>query len=184
MLKNQFKITLWLLGLFVVVEIINLLSGRSLNQFGLLPREVQSLPGVLTAPFLHGNLGHFLSNIIPLAIFSLLMLEYGARRALLVNLWIILMSGILVWILGRYALHIGASGLIYGQFGFLLLAGFYHRHIIKILISLGVGVVYGSMIFGVLPGRAFISWEFHLFGFIAGLLAAHYFNGRKRDKTH
>lgn len=179
MLKNQLKITLWLLGLFLVVEIVNLFTGRSLNQFGLLPREAQALPGILLAPFLHSNLAHFFSNIIPLGIFSLLMLEYGLRRALLVNLWIILVSGILVWLLGRYALHIGASGLIYGQFGFLVLAGFYHRQFLKLLISVGVGVVYGSMIFGVLPGRAFVSWEYHLFGFIAGLIAAHYFNGRK-----
>ncbi len=180
MLKNQLKITLWLLGLFVAVEIINLLSGRSLNQFGLLPRELHALPGILTAPFLHGGLGHFLSNIIPLGIFAALMLEYGPRRALLIHLWIILVSGLLVWLLGRYALHIGASGLVYGQFGFLLLAGFYRRQLVKILISLGVGIVYGSMIFGVLPGRYFISWEYHLFGFIAGLVAAHYFNGRRR----
>ncbi|GGD58854.1 rhomboid family intramembrane serine protease [Lacimicrobium alkaliphilum] len=183
MLKNQLKITLWLLGLFLVVEIINLFTGRSLNQFGLLPREVEALPGILLAPFLHGNLAHFLSNIIPLGIFSLLMLEYGLRRALFVNLWIILVSGILVWLLGRYALHIGASGLIYGQFGFLVLAGFYHRQFLKILISVGVGLVYGSMIFGVLPGRSFISWEYHLFGFVAGLIAAHYFNGRKSKTT-
>ncbi|WP_088332389.1 rhomboid family intramembrane serine protease [Lacimicrobium sp. SS2-24] len=184
MLKKNLKLILGFTAVFAVIEVINLFTGRSLNQLGLLPREVQALPGILTAPFLHGSLAHFISNMLVLPLFAFLMLEYGHKRAFFVHLWIIVMSGLMVWLFGRYALHIGASGLIYGQFGFLLLAGFYHRHLIKILISLGVGAIYGSMIFGVFPSRPFISWEYHLFGFVAGVLAAHYFNGRKTQKGH
>ncbi|GGO67091.1 rhomboid family intramembrane serine protease [Bowmanella pacifica] len=180
MLKNQLKVLLWLLASFAIVEVINFFSGRALNQLGILPREVTSLPGILFMPWLHGSLAHFMSNIVPLAIFWLLMLEYGLKRTLWVSLFIILSTGMLVWLFGRFAYHIGASGLVYGQFGFLVLAGFYSRQVIKLIISLAVGFLYGGMVFGVLPSQPFISWEAHLFGFASGLLAARLWHGRPK----
>lgn len=183
MLKNQVKLLLWLLASFVLVELVNLLSGRALNHFAILPREVTSLPGILFMPWLHGSLGHFIANIVPLAIFWLLMLEYGLKRTLWVSVWIVLVTGLMVWLFGRFAYHVGASGLIYGQFGFLVLAGFYSRQLIKLLISLAVGFLYGGMVMGVLPSQPFVSWEAHLFGFIAGLLAAKFWHGSNTSKN-
>jgi membrane associated rhomboid family serine protease len=169
---SQFKVVLWLALVITVVELINLFLGRSLNVFGLIPREVGGLIGVATAPFLHGSLMHYFSNIVPLCIFVFLLLQHGAVRFGLVSIVIISLSGILVWLFGRTAIHVGASGLIYGYFGYLLVAGWLSREIKLLAISLFVGVGYGSMIWGVLPSMPFVSWEYHFFGFLSGIFAA------------
>lgn len=170
--KQQIKWVLVLLAILSMVEVINLLSGRMLNQFGNIPRYVPGLTGIFLGPFIHGSLQHFLSNIIPLGIFSYLMLQYGLKRYLLVSLWIISLSGILVWLFGRSATHIGASGVIYGYFGYLVLAGLLSKSAKLLIIAILVAFFYGGLIFGVLPSNPFVSWESHLFGFIAGLIAA------------
>lgn len=151
------------------LELLNLFTGRSLNQFGLIPRETTALTGILISPFLHGSLWHFFSNIFPFVVFSFLLLQHGLLRFILVSLCCIAISGVLVWALGRSAIHVGASGLIYGYFGYLLLAGILSRELKLILISVFVGVGYGGLVFGILPGLPFISWESHLFGFLTGL---------------
>jgi membrane associated rhomboid family serine protease len=171
-ISSQFKVILCLALVITVVELINLFLGRSLNALGLIPREVGGLIGVATAPFLHGSLMHYFSNIVPLCIFAFLLLQHGAVRFGLVSIVIISLSGILVWLFGRTAIHVGASGLIYGYFGYLLVAGWLSREIKLLAISLFVGVGYGSMIWGVLPSMPFVSWEYHLFGFLSGIFAA------------
>lgn len=169
---DQLKLVFSIFVLFCVIEIANLLTGRILNQMGNLPRHVPSLPGIFIGPFLHGSLHHFVSNIVPFCVFSFLLLQYGSRRYLLVTSWIILSTGLLVWLFGRNAVHVGISGVIYGYFGYLLLAGFISGRPKLILISLLIAFFYGGMVFGVLPSRPFVSWESHLFGFVSGLLAA------------
>ncbi|WP_051275643.1 rhomboid family intramembrane serine protease [Aestuariibacter salexigens] len=176
--EQQIKVVLWVFALLTALEVINLFTGRLLNLFGLIPRQLGSLPGVLFSPFLHGSLGHFLSNIVTLCVFLLLMLQHGGRRCIGISAWIILTTGVLVWLFGRHAVHVGASGVIYGYFGFLLLAGLLSGKVKLILISLAVGFLYGGMVFGVLPSRPFISWESHFFGFVAGLMGAWYWAKR------
>jgi membrane associated rhomboid family serine protease len=170
--KQQFKLVLAIFLLLSAIEILNMLTGRTLNQFGNIPRVVSALPGILIGPFLHGGIGHFLSNIVPLCIFSFLMLQHGAKRFFMVTLWIIVLTGLLVWLFGRSATHVGISGVLYGYFAYLLLAGFLSGKPKLMIISLLVGFFYGGLIFGVLPSRPFVSWESHLFGFISGLIAA------------
>ena len=165
----------WVFGLFLVItsiEIINILTGRVLNQFGIIPRYIPGLTGIITSPFLHGSLYHYLSNIVPLCVFSLLMMQYGRRNYYLVSFLLMVITGLFVWLFARQSIHIGASGLIYGYFGFLILAGWRSKNIKLLLISVIVAFFYGGMIFGVLPSRPFISWESHLFGFLTGLLIA------------
>jgi len=183
--SSQIKVVFWVVVIMTVIEIVNLLSGRTLNAFGLIPREVGGLVGVATAPFLHGSLIHYFSNIVPLSIFSLLLLQHGVVRFSLVTFVIIVLSGLLVWVFGRTAIHVGASGLIYGYFGYLLVAGWVSREIKLLAISVFVAIGYGGMIWGVLPGMPFISWEFHLFGFSAGVLAGvKWGREKKRGKSH
>jgi membrane associated rhomboid family serine protease len=158
--------------LFSVIEIINLFTGRMLSQLGTIPRYVPGLKGIFLGPFVHGSLQHYFSNIIPLCIFSYLLLQYGLKRYLQVTLWIILITGLLVWLFARPATHIGVSGVIYGYFGYLVLAGFLSGKFKLIIISVLVAFFYGGLIFGILPSSPFVSWESHLFGFIAGLVAA------------
>lgn len=173
-LSQQFKFVFTLFVVFCGIEVLNILTGRSLNAFGNVPRYVEALPGIFLSPFLHGNIWHFMSNIVPLCIFSFFMLQYGTGRFLNVTLLIVFFTGLLVWLFGRNAVHIGASGLVYGYFAFLLLAGFLSGRKRLMMISLLVGFFYGGLIFGVLPTRPFVSWESHLFGFITGLGAARF----------
>jgi membrane associated rhomboid family serine protease len=167
--RSQAKVVIWIAAVVTIVEILNLFLGRSLNVFGLMPREINGLVGIVIAPFLHGSLMHYMSNIVPLCIFSFLLLQHGVVRFNLVTFVCIVVSGLLVWMFGRTAIHVGASGLIYGYFGYLLLAGWLSRELKLILISLFIGVGYGGLVFGILPSNPYISWEGHLFGFVSGL---------------
>ncbi len=170
--KKQIYIALIFCIAVSVIEVINILSERSLNQFGLIPRDPSALLGILLAPLLHGSLVHYLSNIVPLGVFTFLMLQHGLLRFGLVTACCVVLSGGLVWLFGREAIHVGASGLIYGYFGYLLLAGFLSREFKLILISIAVGFIYGGLIWGILPVQYFVSWESHLFGFMVGIVCS------------
>ncbi len=142
-----------------------------LEKLGLFPRSFFGLAGIVTMPFLHGNFGHLLSNTVPLAILLGLMVISRPRPwSTMIILTVI--SGVALWLFGRSALHIGASGLIYALMGFLIAAGIFERRLVSALIALFVGITYGaSIIGGVLPAPG-VSWEGHLFGLLAGAALA------------
>ena len=167
----------WLVGITVVlfaVEAINLLTGRSLAAYGVFPRELHYLPMIISSPFIHANPAHLLANWFTLIVFIALMGLQGQRRFIGISIWIIVLTGVCVWLFGRSAIHLGASGLIYGYFGFLILAGWRSRRKRMLLVSVLVALAYGTMVIGVLPVAGFVSWESHLFGFISVLIAAWY----------
>ncbi|MEM5527645.1 rhomboid family intramembrane serine protease [Gammaproteobacteria bacterium AS21] len=174
--KKQLKLVITLCLLLALIEVINTLSARALNHYGLIPRNINGLMGIVSSVFLHGSLVHFLSNIVPFALFSFLLLQHGTKRYIQVTLICIVATGLLVWLFGRNANHIGASGLIYGYFGYLLLAGFMAKKAKLMLISLFVGITYGTLVLGVLPTTSYISWESHLFGLVVGLICAYKLN--------
>ena len=182
--KTRTKIVFSIITLLLLIEIINILTGRSLGQFGIYPRHSGSLTGIFTAPFIHGSLVHFLSNAIPLAIFCFLLLIHGTRRFILVSLWVMVAGGSLVWLFGRNAMHIGASGVFYGYFAYLVTAGLLSRQFKLLLISLFVMLGYGGMVWGVLPTRPYISWESHLFGALAGMLCAVFYIRKRNISRH
>jgi membrane associated rhomboid family serine protease len=167
--NNNIRTVLTICLILFGIEILNIFTGRYLNQFGLIPRNSSALYGIIFSPFLHASLWHFLSNITPLAVFSFFMLQHGSTRFILVTISCIFTTGALVWIFGRTATHVGASGLVYAYFGYLLLAGILSREIKLVLISLFIGFIYGGLMFRILPGAIYISWESHLFGFVSGL---------------
>ncbi len=170
--KWQFKTVWYIVIFFVVVEALNLFTGRVINQYSILPRVLESLPFIFTAPFLHADINHFASNIFTLAVFSYLVMQFGKIQFIKVSISVIIITGALVWIFARPAYHLGASGVIYGYFGFLILAGWLSKQIKFILISVAVAFFYGTMVWGVLPNAPFVSWESHLFGFFSGLIVA------------
>lgn len=143
-----------------------------LEQLGLVPRSITGLIGIVTMPFLHGNFGHLFSNTLPLIVLlGLMVLSRPHPWSTMIILTLI--SGAALWLFGRSALHIGASGLIYALMGFLIAAGVLERRLISAVVALVVGLTYGmSIIGGILPFQPGVSWEGHLFGLIAGAALA------------
>ena len=153
-----------LYGLFV--------DGRLVYALALVPRRVDGLPGILGAPLVHGSFAHLLANTVPLLILGGMVVVRGVAYYLTTTLAIVVLGGLGLWALGRDAAHIGASGLIFGYFGFLVARGYYERRPQSIAVSVLVVAVYGGMIAGVLPRDDGVSWEAHLFGLLAGGLCA------------
>ena len=158
----------------------NALLGGALLQFGVVPRTTHGLIGILVAPFLHANLNHLLANTVPFLLFGWLVMVRDSRHFVPVTLYSALGAGLLAWTIGApNSVHVGASGVIFGYLGFLLLAGWYARSVASIAISVGVAVLWGGTVMQVLPGTPGISWEAHLGGFIGGVLAARRFRGAR-----
>ena len=175
-------------AIWVVHAANSLLYGGDLNQYGLSPLALPyrglsnldmsasyvavSLRGIVLSPILHGSFSHLLSNTLPLLVLGGFVALRGAKTLIGVSLFVVVLGGLLVWLVGRPAVHIGASGLVFGYFGYLLAQGWYERSFVSIVVAVAVLVLYGGIIFGALPQAGFISWEGHLFGLIAGVLAA------------
>lgn len=160
-------------ALLWAVQIANWITGYGFNPaFGLIPRHVNGLDGVIAMPLLHGSFAHLMANTPPLLVMGGLLVATATRALLAVNAVVIGLSGGLVWLFGSSAIHIGASGLIFGWFGFLVTRGLVDRSPVTLGAALLVGFLYGSIFWGVLPGQPGVSWEAHLFGAIAGAVAA------------
>ncbi len=177
--NNHFNFSNWvilapLLAILAIwtVFLIELRLGANFNQYGIYPRNLSGLKGILFSPFLHGSVEHLYNNTIPLAVLiSFLMYFYreAALRTLILGIFI---SGILTWIIGRPSYHIGASGVIYVLASFIFFKGVFAGHFRWIALSLVIVFIYGSMIWYIFPIKEGISWEGHLSGFITGLLLA------------
>ena len=176
----------WMLGLVLLVwlvEIVNLSMGYQLNEWGILPRSSRGLVGIPVSPFLHGGIGHVISNTSGFVLLGSVVMMRGRMLFLQLSLLIVLLGGGLTWALGRSAHHVGASGLIFGYFGYLLARGWYERTLSSIVIALVVLMIYGGMLWGLLPTDTQISWEGHVFGFLAGILGARLFRSRQKEQT-
>jgi len=171
-----------LLGLLWTIEVADALFFRGgLDRLGIRPRTEPGLWGIPVAPLLHGGFPHLIANTVPLLVLGWLVMLRGVGQFLGVLLVTTLVGGLGVWLLGRPgSLHIGASLWIFGLLGYLLAAGWFERRIGTILLSVVVFLLYGGALWGVLPGERGVSWESHLFGLAAGVLAARLFTQRGR----
>ncbi len=185
-LKSQIFVLGGLVALMWVIEILDLqFFGRKLDAYGILPRSFIGLRGILFAPFLHGGLAHLAANTVPFLTLGWLIMLRETSEFFVVSAIAMLVSGLGVWLIApAYSIHVGASGVIFGYFGFLLLRGYFERSFAAILFSLIVGFFYGGIIWGVLPLQYGISWQGHLFGFIGGALAARLLARPKRRYRH
>jgi membrane associated rhomboid family serine protease len=184
-LKTQVVVLGGFIALIWGLEIVDsLFLGGALNIYGIRPRSLTGLFGILFAPFLHGSLGHVAANTIPFLTLGWLIMLRETSDFFVVTIITMLVSGLGVWLTApAYSIHIGASGVIFGYFGFLLLRGYFERSFAAILFSLIVGLLYGGLIWGVLPLQYGISWQGHLFGFIGGALAARLLAQSKRSRV-
>ena len=163
-------------GALWVAFAANTVLGGALLRFGIVPRTADGLLGIFVAPFLHANLNHLIANTIPFLLFGWLVMLRDRKHFLPVTLFALLGSGLLAWTLGAPgSVHVGASGVIFGYLGFLLLSGWYARSFTSVIISVAVAVLWGGTVMQVLPGTPGISWQGHLGGLIGGILAARRF---------
>ena len=163
------------------VELLDLATHHRLDQAGgIIPHRLDGLDGIMFAPFLHANLQHLYGNSVPLIITGTFVLATGVRRFLLVTAFIAVTSGLGTWLTASPdVVVIGASGVIFGYLGYLLVRGVVERSWWGIAVGVLVGLLYGAQISGVLPTDERISWQAHLFGLLGGVLAAVLFRRRR-----
>ena len=191
---SENQVTLWdhvqtplmILGGFIIliwfIEILDfLIFDDALNQFGIKPRTVQGLYGIFLAPFLHGSFSHVMANTMPILVMGILiMLTRGIKEFLAATGVIMIISGLGTWLIGSTgSVHIGASGLIFGYFGFLLVITYFERSCRNLVIAGFVLFLYSGLLWGVFPRNDGISWQSHLFGFIGGIVAAYIITRRQ-----
>ena len=152
--------------------LLRALLGQGANRIAIVPRTSGGLVGILTAPFVHGNAAHLAANLPPFIVLGALVLRHGERTFLKTALLIALASGLLLWLLGRSAAHMGASGVIFGFFGYLIALAYFGRGVTDVLVAAAVLLVYGSMLVGIKPARNGTSFEGHFFGLVAGVATA------------
>lgn len=184
--------------IFIIVAILyailflDWLLPIKVNSFGLIPRTQFGLIGIITSPFLHGDLLHLNSNAIPLVVMLITLITFYEKKVWKIVVGITLLSGVLLWVFGRSANHIGASGMIYGLVAFLVFNGVMERNVKSIIISILIAITYSGFIYGLTPftTRPGVSWDGHLFGAISGVLVSYYLSKKglyikaKADKTN
>jgi membrane associated rhomboid family serine protease len=158
--------------LLYLIEIVDAAMSGRLDQFGIQPRTLGGLDGVLWAPLLHHGWAHLFANTLPVLLFGFLAMANGVGQWVTVTVMIWLFSGLGVWLVGDTGTTVGASGIAFGWLAFLLVRGIFNRAIGQIVVAVVLFLYWGSTLLGVLPGNPGVSWQGHLFGAIAGILAA------------
>ncbi len=172
-----------LVAVMWVVEIIDLIPGTNLDRWGIRPRELVGLVGVVTAPFLHNGLAHLVSNTIPFLILGGIIAASGVAQFLRVTVIVGLTAGLGTWLVGQAdSYHIGASGLVFGYLTYLLARGLFERRLTYLAVGLVVLFLYGSVLWGLVP-RPGISWPGHLFGALGGVLAARVLHASRAERA-
>jgi membrane associated rhomboid family serine protease len=169
-----------MLAVLGVVSLVNTLSGGIVNQLlALVPRTLSGLPGIVLHPLLHANASHLAMNALGLLTLGGVVFLRNERDFWRVTVFSTLFGGTLTWIVGRDALHVGASGVVFAYLGYLLTTGWFDRRPGAILLSLSAAVIWGSALLGLSPLQRGVSWELHLFGLIAGVIVASWRRSRK-----
>jgi membrane associated rhomboid family serine protease len=154
-----------------------------INNLGIIPRNIFGLPGILISPFLHQGFSHLLANSMSILLLGIFLTGLETDRTPGILAALTLLSGMGTWLIGRgNAIHIGASGVIYGMLGYLISTGFFNRNMKTVFVSILIFILYGGAVWGVLPSGNFISWESHLSGFISGIIVAGIYSKRGRRR--
>jgi len=180
-LKKSFKIALWVTAIIWAVFILDkLVFFADFRQLGIKPRQIEGLIGIPLSPFLHAGWGHILSNSIPLFILTFFLVLIYEKLWIQVTIFSVFLGGLCVWLLAqKNSVHIGASGVIFSYIAFILFSGIFRKSFQSIIIGLIVLFLYGgALIRGIIPGQLGISWQGHLFGAIAGAIAAYIYRNK------
>jgi len=174
-LLESFLVPLIFPAILWIVHSLSVLLNIDFSNLGLLPRNWPGIIGIITAPLIHANYSHLISNTFPLIISGWVIFFFYNKISQLLFIFIYVVTGITVWLFAREVYHIGASGIVYGFVSFLFFSGIFRKDNKSIALSLIITFLYGGMVWGVLPGMKDISWESHLFGALTGLIAAFIF---------
>lgn len=180
MISPEFRNDLYRIGVFILamwlIRIVDATIPFSLADYGLYPRRLSGLIGIVTMPFLHASFAHLFSNSVSLAILLGLLVGSQKRPWPLVVMTA-LIGGSLLWLHGRNANHIGASGLVFGVIGLLTVIGFLQKRVVPVIVTMVVAVLFGgTILWGVLPGGdPRLPWDGHLCGLLGGVLTAFWF---------
>lgn len=180
-LLRRFRLPVAMLAIMWVIQVFQAVTGMEMGYLGVLPRTLTGLWGVLLAPFIHADFNHLISNTLPFAVLSGLMVLFYPKVASPAFWMIYFLEGLLVWLFSRPSYHVGASGVVYGMLAFVFWTGIFRRNIKSIALAVLVLFYYGSMFTGILPGREGISWESHLLGAVAGIVVAFVWKGRGEE---
>ncbi|MBJ8346612.1 rhomboid family intramembrane serine protease [Antrihabitans sp. YC2-6] len=169
-------------AMLYAIEIIDVVTNNSLDDEGIRPRSADGLWGILWAPLLHYGWGHLIANTLPLLVLGFLALIAGIARGIAATGIVWLVGGVGTWLTGAAgSVHLGASVLVFGWLTYILTRGIFTRSTLQILLGVVVLLVYGGLLWGVLPGAAGISWQGHLFGAVGGVIAAWVLSSDERD---
>jgi len=175
--RKKLLLSMLIPGIFVslmwLVKIIEVLFSLDFSNLGIFPLTLRGIPGILFSPFIHSGFGHLFNNSLPLFFLGTALFYFYSEIAVKVSLWTYLLTGLFVWIAGREAWHIGASGLVYGLASFLFFSGIIRKYFRLVALSLLIVFLYGSMVWGIFPDvYKNVSWESHMLGFISGIILA------------
>lgn len=169
LMKEQAPIAGGIIAGLWIIYFVNSLVGKKLFVLGIYPRHWFGLIGIPFSPLLHADLNHLIFNSIPLFVLMCFVLTAGLHQFIFITLLIILLSGLGIWLFGRSAIHIGASALIMGYFGYLLADAYQHPSVSTMAIGFLCIYYFGGLIFSLFPSEEKVSWEGHAFGFLAGI---------------
>jgi membrane associated rhomboid family serine protease len=171
--RTALHIVIALVALMWVLEVIDVALDHRLDRYGIEPREVDGLDGVIAAPFLHVGFGHLIANTIPFVVMGVVIAFEGPLRLLGVTAIVVLVSGLGTWLVApENTIHLGASGVVFGYATYLIARGAFNRRLGELAIGAVVGLLWGGALLAGLEPREGISWQGHLFGAIGGVLSA------------
>lgn len=179
--KAAAKLMVGWVALLWLLEVIDVASGHALDDFGIMPRSVPELVDVIPASFIHFGFAHVAANSVPLLVLGFLSALGGLRRFAAVCALIIVADGLGVWLISPDNTNTaGASGVVFGLFGFLLISGFVERRLAGVAVGVLIAAVWGgSVLAGLAPTETGVSWQGHLIGLVAGAVAAYLFRHRE-----
>ncbi len=171
--KKSFQLLIGAIVLLWVLWLLGWITNTQPGRWGIQPRDVHNLSGIVTAPLYHASLPHLFGNTISLFLLGSMIAMSGVTALITSTFWAWAVSGIGIFLIGpSQTNHFGASGIAFGYLGYLLARGIYQRNIVNIVVSIVVFFAFSWMFFGLLPLQRGISWQGHLFGLIGGILAA------------
>jgi membrane associated rhomboid family serine protease len=166
-----------------VIQIVNAANSYTLDRFGLRPRRIDGLWGVVTEPFLHANYGHLFSNTIPLIGIGWVLMLSGLRTWLTVSALVLVLGGLATWLVAPSGLIVGASGLVFGWLGYLIARAYFSRQLRWIFVAGVVLLFFGTLLNGLLPSfNSHVSWQAHVCGFVAGIAAGAVLHPRRAGR--